>query len=76
MLLSDCSALSVFWICGLYEAIRNVREAKMPQITPLADLFKKLGIIPTPLAKQEVKGAPGHRDKFHYPQALFFPSTG
>ena len=71
MLLSDCSALSVFWICGLYEAIRNVREAKMPQFIPLADLFKKLEIIRMPLAKHEVKGAPGYRDKFHYPKPYF-----
>ena len=76
MLLSDCSALSVFWACGLYEAIRNVRDAKMPQFVPLIDLFRKLEIIRMPLAKHEMKGAPGYREKFHYPQTLFFPSTG
>lgn len=76
LLITECSAHSILWIYGLYEAIRNVREMKMAQFEPLKTLFQKLEIVRMPLAKHEVKGTPQYRNKFHYPTSLWSPENG
>jgi hypothetical protein len=59
-LLSECSAHSVLWVFGLYEVLRTIREAEVPQFRSLAPLFRKLEILRMPLAKHEAgRGSAG-----------------
>ena len=76
VLLMECSSHSIFWVCGLYELTRSLREAKSPQFSELAALHRKLSVVRMPLAKHEVMSAPGFRDKFHYPTSIWSPNTG
>jgi hypothetical protein len=74
-LLSECSAHSVLWVFGLYEVLRTVREAEVPQFTCLAPLFRKLEILRMPLAKHEAKKLKG-QSPAHYPTGCWDVETG
>lgn len=74
--LTQCSALSLCWFLGFYEVLRTLR-AKVPiRFKPLAPIFHEVEVARMPLAKHEVKSAPGFRREFHYPTSIWEPTTG
>lgn len=75
-LLLECSALSIYWLFGLYEALRTLRERGPGRFAPLADIYREIEVARMPLAKHEVKGAPRYRGIEHYPTSLWDPETG
>lgn len=74
--LMECSAHSVLWIFGLYEVLRTIKEAGVPQFSSLAVLFRKLEILRMPLAKHEVKKIKGQSSPSHYPTGCQDVVTG
>jgi hypothetical protein len=76
MLLMQCSALSIYWIFGLYEVLRTLKECAPTRFAPLDGLFHTVGVVRMPLAKHEVKSAPDYRRKAHYPTSVWDPATG
>lgn len=76
MLLMQCSALSIYWIFGLYEVLRTLKDVAPARFAPLEGLFHEAGVVRMPLAKHEVKSAPGYRRTPHYPTSVWDPSTG
>lgn len=74
--LMQCSALSIYWLFGLYEALRTLRQRAPNRFAPLSGLFHEVAIARVPLAKHEVKGASGYREKDHYPTTVWQPETG
>lgn len=76
ILLTQCSALSVYWLFGLYEALRTLRERCPGRFTSVAELFREIEVARMPLAKHEVKSAPGFRQTRHYPTSVWDPVTG
>lgn len=74
--LTECSALSRYWVFGLYEMLRTSKEMTPANFGPVQSLFQKVEIARMPLAKHEVKGAPGYRKVPHFPTGLWFPETG
>jgi hypothetical protein len=76
LLLTQCSALSIYWMFGLYEMLRLLREVAPLRFTPLAELFHQVEIVRMPLAKHQVKSAPGYREVPHYPTSTWEPRSG
>lgn len=76
MLLMQCSALSIYWMFGLYEVLRTLKECAPSRFAPLNELFHIVGVVRMPLAKHAVKSAPGFRRKAHYPTSVWNPDTG
>jgi hypothetical protein len=74
--LMECSALSRYWVFGLYEMLRTSRDLSATNFEPVQSFFKKVEIARMPLAKHEVKGAPGYRNVSHFPTGLWSPETG
>jgi hypothetical protein len=72
-LIMECAAHSILWVFGLYEIVRVVKDTNPSRFEPLAELFQKLAILRMPLAKHEVKSAPGYRKVPHYPTGFWFP---
>ena len=75
-LIMECAAHSILWIFGLYEIVRVVKDTNPSKFEALAELFRKVEILRMPLAKHEVKSAPGYRNIRHYPTGLWFPELG
>ena len=76
-LLLECSALSIYWLFGLYEALRTLRQRSPTRFAPLADLFALIEVARMPLAKQEIKSVPGDRSGGnHYPTSCWGIDTG
>jgi hypothetical protein len=75
-LIMECAAHSILWVFGLYEIVRVVKETNPSKFEALAELFRKLEILRMPLAKHEVKSAPGYKNIRHYPTGLWFPESG
>ncbi len=73
LLIMECSALSILWLCGLYEATRNLKAAKSPKFPPLEGLHKKLEIARMPFAKHQVFR---EHNKPHFPTSTWSPETG
>ena len=76
LLTSQCFALSTYWVFGLYELLRKLREGLGPAFAPLSSIFHDVEIIRMPLAKHEVKSAPKYRGVWHYPTLIYEPNTG
>ncbi len=76
LLLKECAAHSILWLCGLYEVIRVLKQAKSPKFVAFSDLHNKLHVLRIPLAKHEVSGAPGYRNTPHYPTSVWSAETG
>lgn len=76
MLLMQCSALSIYWMFGLYEVLRTLKACVPARFAPLDDLFHTVGVVRMPLAKHEVKGAAGRPRTTHYPTSVWDPDTG
>jgi hypothetical protein len=76
VLLTECSALSIYWLFGLYETLRTLRQRVPDKFEPLAEIFCQLEIARMPLAKHEVKSAPSFRNVEHYPTSLWDPTNG
>ena len=75
--MTQCFALSTYWMFGLYEVIRKLKISRsVEDFYPLSYLFEDIEIIRMPLAKHEVKGAPRYRNKFHYPTPIRETGTG
>ena len=74
--LMQCSALSIYWLFGLYEVLRTLKQRAPDRFPPLSQLFYEVEIARMPLAKHEVKGAPGYRKRDHYPTSVWQPETG
>jgi len=74
--LMKCSALSQYWVFGLYEMLRTSKQAAPALFAPVRSLFQKVEVARMPLAKHEVKSAPGYRNVPHYPTGLWSPETG
>ena len=72
-LIMECAAHSILWVFGLYEIVRVVKDTNPSRFEVLAELFRKLEILRMPLAKHEVKSAPGYRKVPHYPTGFWFP---
>lgn len=76
-LLLECSALSIYWLFGLYEALRTLRQRAPARFAPLADLFARLEVARMPLAKHETKSVKGNRSGAnHYPTSGWDVATG
>lgn len=75
-LLMECSALSILWLCGLYEVTRGLRATNSPKFPAFQNLHNKLQLLRIPLAKHEVTGAPGYRHTSHYPTSVWSAETG
>lgn len=73
-ILMECSAHSAFWVFGLYEVLRTVKES--PQFASLASLFRKLEMLRMPLAKHEVRKVKGQPSPSHYPTSCQDVETG
>ena len=76
LLLKECAAHSILWLCGLYEVIRVLKQAKSPKFVAFSDLHNKLHVLRIPLAKHEVSGDPGYRNTPHYPTSVWSAETG
>ena len=76
LMTSQCFGLSNYWILGLYELLRKLKVTLGREFAPLATLFHDVEIIRMPLAKHEVKGAPGYRRVWHYPTLISEHQTG
>jgi hypothetical protein len=74
--LMQCSALSLCWFLGFYEVLRTLRESAPVRFKPLASIFHEVEVARMPLAKHQVKSAPGYRGRFHYPTSVWEPTTG
>lgn len=74
--LTQCSALSACWFLAFYEVLRTLRAKAPTRFTALASIFHEVEVARMPLAKHEVKNAPGFRALFHYPTSLWDPTTG
>lgn len=74
--LMECSALSIYWTCGLYDMLRTLKQAEPARFKPLESLFHKVEVVRMPLAKHEVKSAPGYRDTSHFPTGLWWYEQG
>jgi hypothetical protein len=72
----ECAAHSILWVFGLYEIVRVVKDTNPSRFEALAELFRKLEILRMPLAKHEVKSAPGYRNVPHYPKGFWFTESG
>ena len=75
LFMTQCVALSILWVFGLYEPLRKVRGSGV-NFSSLSDLYHDVSVIRMPLAKHEVKSAPGFRAKHHYPVGIHNPGTG
>jgi hypothetical protein len=76
MVLTECSALSVFWLFGLYEALRTLRQRDPLRFEPLTEIFKEVELARMPLAKHEVKGTKKYRGVDHYPTSVWDIESG
>jgi len=75
LLLTQCYALSTYWIFGFYEVLRKMRSVRK-DCAALSELYHDVSVIRMPLAKHEVKSAPGFREVWHYPTNIFEPTKG
>jgi hypothetical protein len=73
---AQCSALSTYWIFGFYEVLRKLKRESKLKFPALESIFHEVSVIRMPLAKHEVKGAPGYRKTGHYPSSIYKPETG
>lgn len=76
MMLTQCLALSMYWVFGLYEVLRTLRERAPDNFGALASLFTTVEVLRMPLAKHQVKGAKGYRHTEHHPRGTWDPSSG
>lgn len=76
LLLTQCGALSIYWTLGLYETLRLLRQIAPSRFGPLKNLFHEVEIARMPLAKHQVKSAPGFRNVSHYPTSTWDPMSG
>jgi hypothetical protein len=74
--LTECFALSSYWVFGLYEMMRTAKQTMPAAFEPLKLLFHKVEVARMPLAKHEVKSAPGYREVSHFPTSVWCPETG
>ena len=72
----QCYALSTYWIFGLYEVLRKMKIALGDDFVKFSDLYHDVSVIRMPLAKHEVKGAPGFREVWHYPVNVVESASG
>lgn len=72
----QCSALSVYWLFGLYETLRTLRRCASRRFRILEPLFHEVTIARMPLAKHQVKSTRGHPRTEHYPTSVWDIQTG
>lgn len=75
-LLMQCSALSVYWLFGLYETLRTLRQCAPRRFRVLEPLFHEVTVARMPLAKHQVKSARGYPRTEHYPTSVWDIQTG
>lgn len=75
-ILTQCSALSIYWLFGLYEVLRTLKKVAPKRFVALHGLFHEVSVARMPLAKHSVKGAPGYNNRWHYPTSMWDPLTG
>lgn len=76
LILTQCSALSIYWLFGLFEALRTLKQRDPGTFAPAERMFYDISIARMPLAKHEVKQAKGYRQTEHYPTSLWEPRSG
>lgn len=75
-MLTQCSAMSIYWLFGLYEVLRTLRKVAPKRFVALRGLFHEVSVARIPLAKHSVKGARGYMNRPHYPTSMWDPLKG